>query len=299
MFNNEIIYITNNIYNLKKYEIREPEKNKKLLLKYFKKQKGIYIFKSLDEVNIYVGHSINLYSRINSYFMNSILKSKARRVLKFFNKYGFDNFNLIIYTLDDDNNIDDLLNVEQYFIDKLKPNLNVDLIARGSGFHNPMSNQMKLKLREERGRKIYIYCQYCFNLLYIYDSKHDLINKLKIHHKTLKDCIVKGIIYLDTFIFTIEIIIEYFNDINNLIRESNLINLVIWIKQFYIIKYPSSKKVLASFIVEKNSFIKEFNSINSLVKYLKGDKQTICKYLNNKDYNNKLYRGKWLLTYKK
>jgi hypothetical protein len=190
MFDKEIISINNNIYNLKKFKILEPKKNKKILLKYLKKQRGIYIFKSLDEVNIYVGHSINLYSRINSYFMKSILKSQARRVLIFFNKYGFDNFNLIVYILDDNNNIDDLLNLEQYFIDKLKPNLNVDLIARGSGFHYPMSDEMKLKLREERGKKIYIYCQYCFKLLYIYDSKQDLINKLNIHHKTLKDCII-------------------------------------------------------------------------------------------------------------
>lgn len=288
MFCKEIILIKNKIYNLNKIEILEPKKNKKILLKYLKKQKGIYIFKSLDEVNIYVGYSINLYSRINSYFMDS-------RFLKFFNKYGPDNFNLIVYLLDNYNNIDDLLVLKQYFIDKLKPNLNVDLI--GSGFYYPMSDEMILKLREERGKKIYIYCQYCFNLLYIYDSKQDLIYKLNIHHKTLKDCIIKGIIYLDTFIITIEIIIEYFNDRCNLIEESNLISLVKSIKQFYIIKYPCSKIVLASFVVEKNNFTKEFNSINSLVKYLKGDKQTICKYLDNQ--NNKLYRGKWLLSYKK
>ena len=29
--------------------------------------------------NLYVGHSINLYNRISSYFMPSILKTKARK----------------------------------------------------------------------------------------------------------------------------------------------------------------------------------------------------------------------------
>lgn len=40
---------------------------------------------------MYVGHSINLYNRISSYFMPSILNTKARRVLRYLNKHGFNN----------------------------------------------------------------------------------------------------------------------------------------------------------------------------------------------------------------
>ena len=46
---------------------------------------------------MYVGHSINLYNRISSYFMPSILNTKARRVLRYLNKHGFNEIMLTIY----------------------------------------------------------------------------------------------------------------------------------------------------------------------------------------------------------
>jgi len=107
----EYLNIKDKLYSLKKLKIDQPQNNRKLLLKYLKKQKGIYIFKSLDNTNIYVGHSINLYSRINSYFMKSILETRARRVLKYFYKYGFENFTLLVYLLEDLMNFNDLINL--------------------------------------------------------------------------------------------------------------------------------------------------------------------------------------------
>ena len=56
----------------------------------------VYVFKP-DNGDIYVGHSINLYNRIYSYFMTYILNTKACRVLRYF-KYGFYNTNLTVYT---------------------------------------------------------------------------------------------------------------------------------------------------------------------------------------------------------
>jgi len=175
----------------------------------------------------------------------------------------------------------------------LKPNLNVDLIARGSAFNYPMSEQIKLKLQLERGKKVYIYCKFCVNLLYIFNSRQDLYNKLSIHHKTLNEAINRGIFYLDFFIITNELVEEYFNEMSNLLLEENVINLIKYLKEFYLLKHPSSKMVRAEFKAKNASysFIKEFNSINSLVKYLKGDKSTISKYLKNLK-GNKLYRGK-------
>lgn len=38
-----------------------------------------------DNNNIYVGSSINLYNRVCSYFMPSILSKSDRRVLQYFN----------------------------------------------------------------------------------------------------------------------------------------------------------------------------------------------------------------------
>lgn len=54
--------------------------------------------------------------------MYSILKTKARRVLRYLNKHGFSNMELTIYIMDEKSSS------EQYFIDSLKPNLNVDLV---------------------------------------------------------------------------------------------------------------------------------------------------------------------------
>jgi hypothetical protein len=58
--------------------------------------------------------------------MPSILKTKARRVLRYFNKYGFTNIKLTIYIMDNS------VSLEQHFIDSYKPNLNVDLVASSS-----------------------------------------------------------------------------------------------------------------------------------------------------------------------
>ena len=125
--------------NFTKIEVKDPYNNRDTILKFTKKQKGIYIWKSLNNEILYVGHSINLYNRISSYFMPSILKTKARRVLRYLNKYGFTQINLTIYIVDYSTSLEELIKLEQNFIDTLNPKLNVDLIASGSGSHGPMS----------------------------------------------------------------------------------------------------------------------------------------------------------------
>ena len=119
---------------------------------------------------MYVAHSINLYNRISSYFMPSILNSKARRVIRYLNKYGFNNIRLTIYIMNIESSLDQIVGLEQYFINSLKPNLNEDLLASGSGYHESMSENIREKLREQRGTPIYVYaCEApkTLNLLYI------------------------------------------------------------------------------------------------------------------------------------
>ncbi len=110
-----------------------------------------------DNKHAYVGHSINLYNRISSYFMPSILNTKARRVLRYFNKHGFHNVNLTIYIMDEKASLDEVVRLEQHLIDTLKPSLNVDLVASGSGYHEPMRQEIRDKLRKQRGTPIYVY----------------------------------------------------------------------------------------------------------------------------------------------
>jgi hypothetical protein len=56
--------------------------------------------------------------------------------------------------------LEQVVELEQYFIDTLKPNLNVDLVASSSGYHDPMSAEARERLRKHRGGvflSIYIY----------------------------------------------------------------------------------------------------------------------------------------------
>jgi len=94
-----------------------------------------------------VGHSISLYNRICSYFMPSILKTKERRVLRYPNKYGFTKIRLTIYIMDSSASIEEVVELEQHFIDSLNPNLNVDLVARKQNiFTNYSATKSRYKL---------------------------------------------------------------------------------------------------------------------------------------------------------
>ena len=150
---------------------------------------------------MYVGHSISLYNRISSYFMPSILKSKARKVLRYLNKYGFSNIKLTIYIMKDTSSSQEVVEIEQHFIDYLKPNLNVDLVASSSGYHEPMSQEMRDKLRKQRGTPVYMYNLEDFTLIYVFNSKQQVYNLINMHHNTLNDCLNLGNIYLETLFF--------------------------------------------------------------------------------------------------
>ena len=173
---------------------------------------------------MYVGHSINLYNRISSYFMPSILKTKARKVLRYLNKYGFSNIKLTIYIMNEKSSLDQVVELEQYFIDSLKPNLNVDLVASSSGYHSPMSQEMRKKLRKERGIPVYFYYAKDFTLLHIFESKQQLYSSINMHHNTLDNCLNLGKIYLDTFFVSLDLIEE--STKTNLLDLNQILKLV-------------------------------------------------------------------------
>jgi hypothetical protein len=84
----------------KKYEILNPFNNRFKIAEIAKEAKRVYIFEIENENLCHVGSSKNLYYRVCSYFMPSILSRADRRVLRYFKKYGFDNVKLILYILD-------------------------------------------------------------------------------------------------------------------------------------------------------------------------------------------------------
>ena len=49
--------------------------------------------------------------------MPSILKTKARRVLRYLNKHGFSDMKLIIYIMDENSSLEQVVELEQHFID--------------------------------------------------------------------------------------------------------------------------------------------------------------------------------------
>ena len=276
----------------KKYEILNPFNNRFEIAKVAKEAKGVYIFEIENENLCYVGSSINLYNRVCSYFMPSILSKADRRVLRYFNEYGFDNVKLILYILDTDYSWEQVLELEQYYIDLLSPGLNVDSLAGGySGYHTPMSQAAKEALRKTRGTSIYLYDNITKSLIYISESKQWLYDNILIHHTTLDKCIVNGKLYLNRFYFSLDIISEL--PYESILTYEELILLIENVKSQYKPNHSNSKTILAENMLncELNS---TFSSIGQLAKYLKGDRGTIRSYISGKSKG--LYRKQWKFT---
>jgi hypothetical protein len=283
-------------FSYDKIIVKDPFNNRNIIAKVAKKQKGVYVWESLEGKHMYVGHSINLYNRISSYFMPSILKTKARRVLRHFNKHGFNDTKLTIYIIDENSSLEQVVKLEQYFIDTFKPTLNVDLVASSSGYHTPMSEEIRNKLRQQRGTPIYVYSgapSSDFTLLYIFESKQQMYNLINIHHTSLNDCLNLGTLYLDEFFFSLDLIEE--SDKTNLLNLEEIQRLVLDKRTTYLIKHPAAKGILAEY-KDDPSKNKEYSSLNSLANDLKGDRQVIRDYL--KGNKTGYYRGIWNFSYK-
>lgn len=217
--------------------------------------------------------------------MSSILKTKARRVLRYLNKHGFSNIKLTIYIMEEKSSLEQVAGLEQYFMDSLKPNLNVDLVASSSGYHEPMSQEIRDRFRKQRGTPVYVYSADDFTLLYVFESKQDMYNSINIHHTTLNDCITLGTLYLDTFFFSLDLIESTLTDKLALDEIKSLIR---YKREIYNVKHPAAKAIIAEFKDDSRKNI-EFQSLNSLANHLKGDRQVIREYL--KGNKSGYYRG--------
>lgn len=120
----------------------------------FKDFPGIYLFKSKDNLNSYIGSTVNLYVRCRNHYNNSINDiNKHPKLYNYIAKYSWDFMEVQILTLTNNHeklfmikypsfelNKDhmdilflltkyELLLTEQYFIDHLQPNLNIDQVV--------------------------------------------------------------------------------------------------------------------------------------------------------------------------
>jgi len=276
--------------------IMDPYNNRDKIKKVSKKMKGIYIFEILKHKYVYIGSSINIYNRICSYFMPSILANADRRVLRYFRKYGFKNVKLILYILSSEYSREQIIKAEQYFIDLYKSRyslLNVDLVAGGSlGYHKPMPIEMRNKLRKLRGIAFFVYDIKSHSLIYKFKSKQHAYDNIHIDHRTLNNCLDNGILYLNRFLFSIELINEFpfeipisLDSLKKLIQRIQLNNKSI---------QKNSKKIYAENI-KQPELSRIYNSINSFAKAVGGDRCTIRLYLNNIKKEGSLYRKQWKL----
>lgn len=147
--------------------------------------------------------------------------------------------------MNDNSSLQQVVALEQHFIDNLKPNLNVDLVASNSGYHSPMSQEMREKLRKQRGTPVYMYNVKDIALLYIFESKQQAYNTINIHHNTLNDCLNLGNIYLDSFFFSLDVIEG--STTADLLNVDKVKILISDARYAYDVKHPVAKAILAEF----------------------------------------------------
>jgi hypothetical protein len=138
------------LHNCEEHKIKNPLNNRGKIADFSKGAKGVYVFINVLTNDCYVGSGgsgkKDLYSRVCFYFMPSTLKNGKRKIEKYLNQNGFDNIELIIYIMNSDSTRTQILELEQYFIDKLKPNLNVCLSLSAGDYlvhRSPMSEEIK------------------------------------------------------------------------------------------------------------------------------------------------------------
>jgi hypothetical protein len=107
-----------------------------------------------------------------------------------------------------------------------------------------MSQEMRERLRKQRGTSVYVYEAESLTLLHIFNSKQYMYNKIGIHHKSLQDCLDIGNLYLDYFFLSLDLLET---DNIKLLTLDEIIALVNLKRKFYKVKYPATKTILAEF----------------------------------------------------
>lgn len=277
------------------HKIPSVYNNRKLLSKLIKKVPGVYVLKDNQTGAIYVGGAVNLYNRVYSYFMPSIIRADNRRVYRYFRSYGYDNLDLYLFTMKNvtvlsgleleteavelrSGIVDKMAELEQYFIDTLSPDLNVDLGM--SGYHGPMSQENKDKLQEERGVKVYCYDTVTNRLLYIFPSKTFLYPRVGIHNKTLLACLDTKTLYKGRFVFSTEAMSELSNNVNTqMLSLENTVAFIKEVKSRHQKVQVTSKPVSAENVLHPN-LSHTFSGINAFAEAVHGDRSTIRGYVN-------------------
>ena len=256
---------------------------------------GVYIFTAPDGA-CYIGSSVTLYNRVCSYFMPSIIAKGDRRVLRYFHKYGFSNVTLTLYIMEPDARWNMAIELEQYLIDTLAPNLNVDFVASSTGYHEPMSIEWRQHLRELRGIPVYIYDLTTKSLVHMFDSKTHLQDNLGIDHGDLNDKYLnKNKVYYLRFLFTTIPKPEMNVESIKTLEDTIILFTAIRAETTRLMLQEHRSKSVSAVNTINPELSQEFASIRECARGLKGDRVTIRKHLNG-NYTG-LYRRVWKLTW--
>jgi hypothetical protein len=270
--------------------IPDPFTNRKDIILHGKKLPGVYVLTDLVTGATYVGGAINLYARVTSYFMPSIIAVGGRRIYRYFKEYGYNNLQLTLHILPAGSTTTQITELEQYYIDTLLPDLNVDPVAGGlDGFHGPMPQEQRDKLRKERGLVIYLYDTLLDGLVHIFLSKTILYDSLSIHHRTLSKHLESGAKYLDRFVFSYTIIQQYAKDMVLSLLDLN--SLLTEVKSQYKVIQPARRPVMAENVLHPELSCR-YNGINEFAKAIRGDRGTIRSHIDK----GTLYRNQWKIS---
>jgi group I intron endonuclease len=117
--------------------------NKNIISKQLNKHSGIYCWYCKPTGNMYVGSAVDLRARTSDYYQSSYIKNRKHLpIIRAMQKYGMDQFNLIILEF---NNKQSLIRSEQYWIDFITPSYNILTIA-GSWLGNKHLEETKQKI---------------------------------------------------------------------------------------------------------------------------------------------------------
>jgi len=161
----------NNKNNIVKY-YNNPYENKKLIYSENKNKCGIYRWYNLMNHKTYIGSSIELRSRFYDYFSinnmkNGLLKYNSN-IYKALIKYNYSQFRLDIIRYC---NKEDVIELEQYYIDLFKPEYNIlkeayslrgfkhshETITKLKNYKRKPEHLLKLKLAKELiGQKLIV-----------------------------------------------------------------------------------------------------------------------------------------------
>ena len=256
-----------------------------------KKAVGVYVFTAANGAR-YVGSSVNLYARVSSYFMPSILATEERRVLRFFKKYGFEGTTVTLCILQSGATAQMAVELEQYFMDLLRPDLNVNLTAENTGFHTPMSDDERLNQRIKRGTAIYLYDTVVSALIFTFYSKEH-VREVSIDPKTVNKCLADNSLYLNRFLFQLEPMSNA--GIDRPYSQPDLDKFLAECRK----QHKANQKVNKPFFATNHidaSLSRQFNSIQAFVDAHKGNRADIRSFLKG-EQGARRFRDTWTFAY--